>query len=525
MLVDEPVHTTPVRHAMQFVRHYAPAMFLSLMAIMIGYAVVAVLVYILQPSRYITSQSFRLDFEGASRGFYPNGLKFSPADIVSTPILLRVFNDNKVSDFTTFDQFSKSIFVLEANRQYEALAREYGSKLADPKLTPVDRERLEREYEQKRSSIDKSVYALSFVRTADTERVPPTVIKKVLTDTLALWAQQAAVEKHVLQYQVPVLTTAILDRKFMEEVDYIVALTILRTKVIDLRINVEQISHMPGVELVRTKDQFSLAEVREELDDLVRYRIEPLIVAARSTGVARDPVNSARMLEAQLLFDQGALDSAKRRQSALREALAAYEQDTVTRALLAAKQSAATGSGQHTGSETVMPQISETFLDRIVDLTNRNADREYRQKMVDDIKMASLRIVPLEEAVTYDQITLSALKAAKATNPTQEAQAQMASRWNEAYNAVGKAIGHINEIYAEAQRNLNPVTQLFSSNGPPIAYTERATSLARLALYGILVFLVSLPLVVGAAILHNRAREEEEEERVDATEHAAASTA
>src|SRR5205814_5011707 len=125
--------------------------------------------------------------------------------------------------------------------------------------------------------------------------------------------------------------------------------------------------------LIRTRqDHVSLEEVRRALDDILRYRIGPLIITSRTTGVIRDPVNAARMIQAQLVFDQQALDAAKRQEAAHREALAAYEEDAANRATLAAAQKTMTsgpGVVRTPSAETVMPPMSETFVDRLVDLT------------------------------------------------------------------------------------------------------------------------------------------------------------
>lgn len=90
--------------------------------------------YLLFPVERTTSQSLRLDFAGAGGGYYPNGTAFSVADIVSEQVLNRVYAQNRLSDFVSFEEFSRSVWLLQANRPYEELAAEYQERLADPKL-------------------------------------------------------------------------------------------------------------------------------------------------------------------------------------------------------------------------------------------------------------------------------------------------------------------------------------------------------------------------------------------------------
>src|SRR5205085_9723707 len=145
--------------------------------------------------------------------------------------------------------------------------------------------------------------------------------------------------------------------------------------------------------------------------DVLRYQIEPLVITARSESLARDPARAKHFLEAQLAYDQRLVDSAHLQQEAIKAALAAYESDRNATNFSAAKRPSANQSvdRQSTPStEAVMPQLSDTFLDRLVDLTSRASDSLYRQHMIDDLREASVNAIPRETAVAYDQTLLSA---------------------------------------------------------------------------------------------------------------------
>ncbi|HWW62355.1 MAG TPA: hypothetical protein VN181_13365, partial [Thermoanaerobaculia bacterium] len=141
-----------VSHFFHVLRNYFPVIVLAVAAVAVGYVLLAALIYLLSDGDRVTKLPFRLDFQGSTEGQYPNGLKFSPADIVSPPVLRKVFDENQLSRFVPFEDFSRSFVVLESNRAYELLALEYQARLSDPKLSPVDRERIEKEFESKRAS-------------------------------------------------------------------------------------------------------------------------------------------------------------------------------------------------------------------------------------------------------------------------------------------------------------------------------------------------------------------------------------
>src|SRR4051794_23323878 len=202
-VVDRPIS---ISHLVRTLRAYKPIIVLTTAAIAIAYMVLAIAIYVFSPHQSVTTQQFRLDFEGASTGRYPNGLKFSTSDIVSTPTLLTVFNDNHLERFTRFSTFSRSIFVMEANPEYELLAATYASRLSDPRISAVDRERIQREWEAKAASISKSDYSMNWLRSNESARVPESVVRKTLVDTLTLWAKNATNEQHVLNYRLSILS-------------------------------------------------------------------------------------------------------------------------------------------------------------------------------------------------------------------------------------------------------------------------------------------------------------------------------
>ena len=166
-----------------------------------------------------------------------------------------------------------------------------------------------------------------------------------------------------------------------------------------------------------------------------------------------------------------------------------------------------------------MPQLSDSFLDRLLTLTSQSADMQYRQKLVDEYRIAAKETIPFEQAVAYDQQILQEVRGSSAGGAAVSAaavQAQIVGTQQQ----VRALIGNVNQIYQVVSRNLNPSTQLFTTAATPTTRTERTRSLARLGLYYILVLLIALPAIIFACLLHNRVREEEATEEYLRAEHA-----
>jgi len=511
---EPPVSLSRFTHVM---RTYRAVILLSLAGIVFAFLIFAIALSLFGPSEQITTQIFRLDFAGAGQGEYPNKTKFNIADIINGPILKRVWQDNHLSDYISFGNFSRSVFVLESNRQYEQLAAEYQAKLADPKLSPVDRERLQNEFEQKALSIAKNEYAINFNRRGANRAIPEPVARKVLLDILNNWADFAVNQQHVIAYQVSVLSPQILNPSPMEQSDVVAAIEVLRSKTSRVISNIEKIEKLPGAMLAGTpNDHMSLEEVRIRLDEIMRFRLEPLLAAALHTsGLINDRVTTIRFLESQLAYDQRQLESTQRLADSIRESIAVYEQPRVNEAANSAKT-----AEQPKAGEAVMPQLSDTFLDRLVAMTSRAADAQYRQNVADDYRKAIADTIPSKQAVAYDTAVLEEFRkpgGGSAALNAASARAQI----DQTRNEVGQLINKMNELFQIISRNMTPSTQLFSLSSSPTTRTLRSVSPQRLALYGLLVILLALPVIIALCLLHNRIREEETAEEYLRQEHAA----
>jgi len=501
-------------HLTRAIGRYRNVIFISMLAVAFAYAILAVFLYVTAPSRKITSQPFRLDFEGASEGHFATAVKFNVADLINGPILQQVYRDNQLSDLISYQDFAQSIFVLESNRAADLLASEYAARIADPKLSPIDRERIQNEYELKLKSIAKNEYSINFVRSPGLRVIPEPIARKVLLSILNRWADFAVNQQHVLAYQIAVLSPDILKPTAGEQNDSLAATQILRRRALRVISNIKDIQMLPGGKVVRTPaDRVSLEEVRLRLEEIIRFRLEPLAAEMARDGLLPNRAASINFLESQLAFDRRQLQTAEAEAENIRRSAAMYEGASAQPATTTAERSPApANSGTAPGvSETVMPQISDTFLDRLLSLTGRSAELSYRQKLVDDYRKSLEATVPAQQAVTYDEEILKALRNPSGPKTNIPASA-VRSQIDEARTDIGHLIEKTNELYQLINRNMTASTQLFTLTSAPTARTVRATSIGWLALYGVLVLLFALPLTVVFCLLHNRIREEEASE-------------
>lgn len=516
-----PQEATPpvsVSHFVNTIREYMPVILLSLLAVMTAYSIVALALYLASPRERVTELNFRLDFDGATKGEYPNGLKFSPTEIVAAPILLKVYEANELAQSLTFPKFRNSIFILEANAAYEALLAEYGGRLSDPKINAVDRERIQQEFELKRNSLSRNDYSINY-RSVGKAELSDRTVAKVLNDVLTAWADRAVREQQVGAYRVSVLSPSVIDPTAVETADPVAAVQILRNKITQVILNTHEMANIPSVELIRTaRERMSLDEIRLRLEDIVRFQLEPIVLEARDSSGANTAA-TIQFLESQLSYDQRRLAAKQEHINAIRDSLALYSngsKDPASRGTSSSSPSPA-GANEGEGTETVMPQISDTFLDRLMSLTRNAADSEYREKLVDELRMATTEAIPLEEAVSYDHRILTQMRAGPSGTSKDPSTVQV--RLTRTRAEVKALVIAINEIYRSASAHLTPSTQLYSA-GTSVTRNVRTPNPSRLAVWGLLVFLIAVPVIIIFCLLHKRVREEEEQELLDTTEAA-----
>lgn len=491
---------------------YKRVIALTVLSVVLLYVIAGSLWYLAAPSRRFGSLPFRLDFNGAENQEFPNKLKFSYADIVSAPVLLAVYRKNQLDAFMSFPEFNESLFVVESNVALDEIDAVYRARLADPKLSPVDRAQMESDYQLKRRSIRNASFVLTYAATP-TKTLPPSLVAKVLHDVLHEWARVAADEKGVLRYRFPMFTTAIVAPDLIASADPIVALEIVRAREAEVTKTVQELMELPGADVVR-RGNTSFADVLQRLEDLNRFRVQPLRVRIMENGPIGNREQTLTFLEAQLLYNERQMQRTRREAESLAETLRLYAGATPASAAAVAPGT----PPARQATETVMPQIGDSFLDRVVAMATESSDREFRKQRIEEITTAQFRGIPHEQEIDHYRQTIEqvlGIEPTRRASPEDLAavQAELRAISSEFEVIVRDAIA----LYESVGRTSNSPSALYSVTGPVAMRIERPVEGKQILLYGLIVFLAALPLAAFASLLHARFREEEnDQEKEDA---------
>jgi hypothetical protein len=323
--------------------------------------------------------------------------------------------------------------------------------------------------------------------------IPDSLLSKLLQDTLSTWASHTAAKKGALRYNIPVLSKNALQKDFFASEDFIISADLLRTKIERMLKTVTLMGEIPGASAVRMSDQIGLADLRANLEDLNRFKVEPLISVIRSSGLSKSPGRISEYFEGRLFEVQLAATETDHRIKSMLEALRGYAQQP---------SSVSTPAPAAPGQQ-VTPQLSESFIDRLVQMSTQSIDVDYRQdltkRIIDDgAVLAELR----RQADYYESMRKSF--AAVTGRADSAIAADVTRRMGQAYDEVARSIDQVQAFYALlSQQNLNPDAVVYTVTTPFLVRKTSGLSLTTTLLYLFVVVLMALIVIPLACLAHD----------------------
>lgn len=299
----------------------------------------------LQPTRWTAREGFRATFTGAEASRYPNGLRFSSADVVSTTVLDEVFDADHLSEYCDRSAFRSAVFVQE------------------PGIDPAAAAQPSTDFE------------LRFVKPAECKAIPQVIVFKALNDILAAWARDAETKLGVLDPPIAVVTPTVVEGASDTTQSLIVRAMALRSALETTIANAAAIEKFQGTQpaIRRGTHGATAGDIRASLNDLLSARLEPLMTMAGSNlGPDAHP-----WLQAMLAFTSIRARRSQATVEALRVALSAYSG----------------GAGTPTQLATIAPlsaddsKFRQTIADRMLVASAKagedQADVDYYTKLLD----------------------------------------------------------------------------------------------------------------------------------------------
>lgn len=461
------------------------------------------------PGVTTSSVGIRFAFQGVSVGQYPNGLRFSPNDVIAPEVLEKVYLESGLKDILPFDRFKKSVFITQSNRDLDQLESEYAIKLRDSRLSSPERRQLEKEFLSAAEGLRIDSYLLKY-RGDGESRLPGPLYEQVLLAIPATWAQLAAERRGVLSYDIEIGTAAPVAEPGHGIDATLQSVEFLRLTATNLRSSAYLVADLPGANLARGDAGETVADLTTELDVFSSLSAMPLYVEGIRLAATIDRPAVEGMLSSRLETERRVKSAADARASDLERALQVYLANAVYPESAPGgdgEAGAAKGSAAAGGGSGVIAQVGGGFIDDIIRTRDAAQDIKYRQELNDKVVDAKMKAVAAAANVEFAAYVLDQVR-----HPSAMSSPPDAARFQEQAKVAGERLRKLSEklhvLYERiSQRNLNPASTLFAVDRPFFSVQTAAIGWSSALLGGFgFITLGMVALVVACAVYDHRSR-------------------
>lgn len=199
-----------------------------------------------------------------------------------------------------------------------------------------------------------------------------------LLEVPASWATTSDVaSQETLGVPVSLYSDRLFDPAQAEGLDYLIAIDLVRERMSLVRSNVDRLAADEFGELTSDPETgLNIRDVGRLLTDLDEYSIKQLSAPVLSLGIAKNP-------EVVRLYYNARLQELRREKAVLESKAKVLEEAGQNYQGLSGGANPQPGTASFPGgSSTVIPQFGDAFLDRIIELSQKSGDTQFRQDLM-----------------------------------------------------------------------------------------------------------------------------------------------
>ena len=318
---------------------------------------------------------------------------------------------------------------------------------------------------------------------------------KILSDILTSWSADAGERLGAVDYVTPLYSSKALNADALGAMDPFIAADRVRVFANETLKHIELLEALPGGRSVRIgSNENSLAEIRFNIENLVRFRIPPLMASLRARGMPSIDV----YLDRQIAYVSRDRLAAEHRIRAIQDSFNVFSSapGAVSGQGMPLRDTDTEGGAAALNGQSMITQFSDGFLDRMLEMSASSNDRAYRHDLADraiDESMLASELAKEEEFYkgyeSYTGRSGSDLDGRSAVVGLAEMLGMYADQAVAAYQEIsGSNLGSDADLYIETL--------------PFRVQTERVLTLATVGFYTMIVFLLSLFVVPMGCLVH-----------------------
>jgi hypothetical protein len=423
---------------------------IALLLAVLGGASVVILRFLFPPTITTTFISrTQFTFPNAEKGRYPNGLRFTINEILDPAILDLTYNQLELARFgVERNQFHAGFSIRPFASTELEIADQVRQQLADRRLSFAERDRLEQQLKSQLEKASRGAAELAFTMISQQE-LPSEVGRAVMQLVPRTWAQAAIDKKGVLRIRGFSGVEILIPKETIDQQSLPSAIFALTEASLRLDDRLSQLRNAPSMWMVR--DQISgksFRDLERDIRDLQLLQINPLR-AALTTYTFPKSGGELKVILQQRISDLDILQKQTAKQAeTVAESLNRFVDAT---AGLTRKVAERRGGDQGVAGGTVVPQVSEGFVDRIVALTLQGYDAKENQAFITRMTEDQFELDQRLIAYQAEQNRWKELLAALPTADTSAKEPDDATR-DRMIKQMRRAIDEINANWAALSR-------------------------------------------------------------------------
>ena len=354
----------------------------------------------------LATYEFAFSFDGAAENKYPNGIPFSPQDILAAPVLDGVYAVMHLQGKIDPSDFRSAFTIARGGTELRLLQSEFEQKLANTKLTAAERTPLEAQYRSALAGLKSSTFILSgdFTNTSLSELE----IVRILSAIPSTWADFAQKTRGVAAYDISVPTMTDSD-KLTNETDYLIAAETLRSTSLRTTMCLETLLKEPGSKITRDTTGKGLDDLLAEVEASYRVDVLPAYTNFLRLAFSKDPARVNEVFSNRMATSQRAVEMAEAEAKITTNAFQNY---------IMLSTGVNTGSGTspgnsmqpNSGGNMPMINLNADFFDRIIGQGIAAKDTVYRQKLNDDQLKIQTKVLKLKDDLAFDRWLLKQIQ-------------------------------------------------------------------------------------------------------------------
>lgn len=472
------------------VRHYVV---LAVLVVSLCYWGLWAVKQLLSPTSLSYSRVVQFTFKGAEQAQYPNGTPFRIADVVAPSVLGEAYDINGLGE----QEVPEAAFVQSFNIQpyapdYNLIVEKYQAAMKRKGITGEEITELQAKMKSELTQASARSALISF-KAAKGVALSEEIVNKVLLDVPRLWAEKAITKDGVLDLDLTLYSSKMFDRDRFDSLDYMIAIDLVQDNVRLIQQNIKVLTGQPNGKLVRDEETgYRLPDLEKSISDVVAFDLQQLITPIQDLGVTKD--QSVVRLYYQYKIKELEREKAFELSQAelIRQALDEYARSV-------------SGRGGNANTATAgVAQLGDEFLDRVIDLTQKGGDLEYRQSLTNKMLVHNGRAAEIDYEISEMNAVVEGLSGRGEQSEDQQRYVALLER---SFPAIlDKLQGYVevtNRLYSKLSReNIGYSGMLYKVGGSSqLMVAGSALSKRDLLIFALLFFMALFGTMVVAMMI------------------------